>query len=64
MPEMSARTKKGTEDKVNPPNTAHAVLCEGSLECLALSKRGLFAAGMVSCVSSVYKEVYIHFICM
>lgn len=53
MPEMSARTKKGTEDKVNPPNTAHAVLCEGSLECLALSKRGLFAAGMVSCVSSV-----------
>lgn len=30
------------------PNTAHALLREGSLECLALGRRGLFAAGKVS----------------
>lgn len=29
------------------PNTAHAVLGEGSLECLTISRRGLFAAGKV-----------------
>ena len=35
-------------DTCTIPNTAHAVLGEGSLECLALSKTGLFAAGKVS----------------
>ena len=29
------------------PNTAHAVLGEGSLNCLAFSRKGLFAAGKV-----------------
>ena len=37
---------EGSEDG-DGPNTAHAVLSEGSLECLALGKRGLFAAGKV-----------------
>lgn len=42
------RRVDGGEDTCSSPNTAHAVLDEGSLECLALSKRGLFAAGKVS----------------
>ena len=37
------------EEMEELPNTAHAVLREGSLECLALGRRGLFAAGKVSC---------------
>ena len=30
------------------PKTAHALLKEGSTDCLALSRRGLFTAGKVS----------------
>lgn len=40
--------KEGLEGGDISPNTAHAVLDEGSLECLTLSKRGLYAAGKVS----------------
>ena len=35
------------EEGDSSPNTAHAVLGEGSLECLTISRRGLFAAGKV-----------------
>ena len=33
------------------PQTAHAVLSEGSISCLALSRRGLFTAGKVGSFS-------------
>ena len=41
------------EEGGSSPNTAHAVLGEGSLECLALSKRGLFAGGKVISIPRV-----------
>lgn len=40
--------QKGEEDEEEkPPQTAHAVLDEGSINCLALSRKGLFIAGKV-----------------
>ena len=52
IPQLSMGREEDEEvslqEEESVPNTAHAVLREGSLECLALGRRGLFAAGKVS----------------
>ena len=46
--DVSSKQSVGEGTSTEPkPQTAHAVLSEGSISCLALSRRGLFTAGKV-----------------
>ena len=45
------------------PRTAHAVLCEGAFESIVLSRRGLYAAGVVGANSQPSHDVVMLDVC-
>ena len=45
------------------PKTAHAVLCEGALESIVFSRRGLYAAGVVGDNSHLSHDVIMLYSC-